>query len=183
MGTGRTLICVSAALVLTAGAATAETPKRGGILNFAVVAEPPNYDCHASQTFAVLHPVSPMYSYLVKYDSSQDGKIVGEGVYTYENVTHAEQVALAEARDKVENYSKIDWLTGLYNMRHFDSLAAQEMARAERYARPMSVLMLDSDHLKVGKVGLPPLFRESYSFKKFSRIFCPCGCSASKSSG
>jgi diguanylate cyclase (GGDEF)-like protein len=56
---------------------------------------------------------------------------------------------IAEARDKVENYSKIDWLTGLYNMRHFDSLAAQEMARAERYARPMSVLMLDSDHLKV----------------------------------
>jgi len=78
MGTGRTLICVSAALALAAGAATAETPKRGGILNFAVVAEPPNYDCHASQTFAVLHPVSPMYSYLVKYDSSQDGKIVGD---------------------------------------------------------------------------------------------------------
>ena len=74
MGTGRTLICVSAAFALAAGAATAETPKRGGILNFAVVAEPPNYDCHASQTFAVLHPVSPMYSYLVKYDSSQDGE-------------------------------------------------------------------------------------------------------------
>ena len=78
MRTGRTLICVSAALALGAGAATAETPKRGGILNFAVVAEPPNYDCHASQTFALLHPVSPMYSYLVKYDSSQDGKIVGD---------------------------------------------------------------------------------------------------------
>jgi peptide/nickel transport system substrate-binding protein len=55
-----------------------EAPKRGGILNFAVVAEPPNYDCHSSQTFALLHPVSPMYSYLVKYDSAQDGKIVGD---------------------------------------------------------------------------------------------------------
>ncbi len=78
MRTGWTLICVSAALALGAGAATADTPKRGGILNFAVVAEPPNYDCHASQTFALLHPVSPMYSYLVKYDSSQNGKIVGD---------------------------------------------------------------------------------------------------------
>ena len=58
--------------------ALAETPKRGGILNFAVTAEPPNYDCHASQTFALLHPVSPMFSYLVKYDSSQGGKIVGD---------------------------------------------------------------------------------------------------------
>ncbi|NJO33250.1 MAG: ABC transporter substrate-binding protein [Rhodospirillales bacterium] len=70
---------VAFALVLApALSATAETPKRGGILNFAVTAEPPNYDCHASQTFALLHPVSPMFSYLVKYDSSQNGKIVGD---------------------------------------------------------------------------------------------------------
>ena len=78
MRAGGTLICVSAALALGAVTAAAETPKRGGILNFAVVAEPPNYDCHSSQTFALLHPVSPMYSYLVKYDSSQNGKIVGD---------------------------------------------------------------------------------------------------------
>jgi len=78
MRTGCTLVCVGAALALGAGATAAETPKRGGILSFAVVAEPPNYDCHGSQTFALLHPVSPMYSYLVKYDSSQGGKIVGD---------------------------------------------------------------------------------------------------------
>ena len=69
---------VSAALALVSGPAVAETPKRGGILNFAVVAEPPNYDCHSSQTFALLHPISPMYSLLVKYDSSQNGKIAGD---------------------------------------------------------------------------------------------------------
>ena len=43
------------------------TPKRGGVLNFAVVAEPPNYDCHANTTFGVLHPVGPHYSTLLKY--------------------------------------------------------------------------------------------------------------------
>ena len=64
--------------ILASSAAAAETPKTGGTLNFAVVAEPPNYDCHASQTFALLHPISPFYSYLVKYDSSQGGKIVGD---------------------------------------------------------------------------------------------------------
>ena len=78
MRAGGILICVSAAVALGAGAATAATPKRGGTLSFAVVAEPPNYDCHGSQTFALLHPISPMYSYLVKYDSGQDGKIVGD---------------------------------------------------------------------------------------------------------
>ncbi len=44
-----------------------KAPKRGGILNFAVVAEPPSYDCHASTTFGVSHPVSPHYSTLLKY--------------------------------------------------------------------------------------------------------------------
>jgi peptide/nickel transport system substrate-binding protein len=78
MRAGYTALSVLAVVVLGVGTGSAETPKKGGILNFAVVAEPPNYDCHASQTFALLHPVSPMYSYLVKYDSSQDGKIVGD---------------------------------------------------------------------------------------------------------
>jgi peptide/nickel transport system substrate-binding protein len=62
----------------------AQTPKRGGTLNFAVTAEPPNYDCHASQTFALLHPVSPFFSYLVKYDSSQGGKIAGDLAKSWE---------------------------------------------------------------------------------------------------
>ncbi len=63
---------------LVAVPATAQTPKRGGILNYAVTAEPPNYDCHASQTFALLHPVSPFYSFLVRYDASQGAKITGD---------------------------------------------------------------------------------------------------------
>ena len=42
------------------GAAHAsELPKRGGTLNFAVVAEPPTTDCHATTTFAMVHPVAP----------------------------------------------------------------------------------------------------------------------------
>ena len=66
------------ALMVRAGDAAAQEPKRGGILNFAVTAEPANYDCHASQTFALLHPISPFFSYLVKFDSAQGNKIVGD---------------------------------------------------------------------------------------------------------
>lgn len=78
MKTGFVAVAAVAFLLTPVSSATSETPKRGGVLNFAVTAEPPNYDCHASQTFALLHPVSPMFSYLVKYDSGQNGKIVGD---------------------------------------------------------------------------------------------------------
>ena len=78
MKTGFAAVAAIAFLLTPASIAKSETPKRGGMLNFAVTAEPPNYDCHASQTFALLHPVSPLFSYLVKYDSSQNSKIVGD---------------------------------------------------------------------------------------------------------
>ena len=68
-GTVLTLVLAGlAASVLSAKApAQNATPRRGGVLNFAVVAEPPNYDCHANTTFGVLHPVGPHYSTLLKY--------------------------------------------------------------------------------------------------------------------
>jgi peptide/nickel transport system substrate-binding protein len=59
--------------------AEAQTPKRGGQLNFAIVAEPPTTDCHASTTFATLHPVAPQYSTLLKFVGPHDNhKIVGD---------------------------------------------------------------------------------------------------------
>jgi peptide/nickel transport system substrate-binding protein len=56
--------------------AAADTPRKGGILNFAVVAEPPNYDCHGSTTFALVHPVAPHYSLLVKFDGKDYPKVI-----------------------------------------------------------------------------------------------------------
>ena len=71
-------IAMAVSLSFAVASAAAQTPKRGGTLNFAVTAEPPNYDCHASQTFALLHPLSPLFSFLVRYDASQGGKITGD---------------------------------------------------------------------------------------------------------
>jgi peptide/nickel transport system substrate-binding protein len=48
----------------------------GGTLNFGVVAEPPNYDCHGSTTFALTHPIAPHYSLLVKFDGKDCPKVV-----------------------------------------------------------------------------------------------------------
>jgi peptide/nickel transport system substrate-binding protein len=55
-----------------------ETPKPGGQLKFSVVAEPPNYDCHASTTFALIHPVAPHYSTLLKFDTANYPKVIGD---------------------------------------------------------------------------------------------------------
>ena len=68
-----------ATIVLSAAStASAETPKRGGILNFAITAETSNYDCHASQTFGLLHPLTPFYSLLVKFDATENSQIIGD---------------------------------------------------------------------------------------------------------
>jgi peptide/nickel transport system substrate-binding protein len=57
----------------------AETPRRGGILTFAVVAEPPTTDCHATTTFAMVHPVAPQYSTLLTFTGPHDKlKIEGD---------------------------------------------------------------------------------------------------------
>lgn len=44
--------------------------------------------------------------------------------------------------------SETDELTGVLNMRAFNAVAERVFRQAERYARPFSVLMIDSDHLK-----------------------------------
>ncbi len=41
-----------------------------------------------------------------------------------------------------------DELTGLFNRRYFDKILAQELKRANRYRRDMSLIMVDIDHFK-----------------------------------
>lgn len=56
--------------------------------------------------------------------------------------------AIVEAKERAELSSNVDSLTGLYNRRHLDTLLPQEIERARRHDRPLSLLMIDSDHLK-----------------------------------
>jgi peptide/nickel transport system substrate-binding protein len=78
----RTLLAVAAGLVVAPFAALRAVadpvPKRGGVLNFAVDAEPPNYDCHANVSFATLHPIAPHYSTLLKFDTANYPDIEGD---------------------------------------------------------------------------------------------------------
>jgi diguanylate cyclase (GGDEF)-like protein len=55
----------------------------------------------------------------------------------------------AEERDLYKRLAQLDGLTELYNYRTFYELLEAEIARAERYLHPLSVLMIDLDDLKV----------------------------------
>jgi peptide/nickel transport system substrate-binding protein len=67
-----------AATALSTLPALAQAPQKGGTLSFAVVAEPPNYDCHASTTFALIHPIAPHYSTLLKFDGAKYPAVAGD---------------------------------------------------------------------------------------------------------
>src|SRR5208282_5112829 len=66
---------------------------------------------------------------------------------TYVNSAHSVLTTLnllAEA----EKQSMTDALTGLFNRRSMDQLLQREVALAERYGHPMSLVMIDLDFFK-----------------------------------
>ena len=70
---------------LSVTTAQAQTPKKGGILSFGVVAELPTTDCHAATTFAMVHPVAPQYSTLLKIVGPHDkSRIEGDLAESWE---------------------------------------------------------------------------------------------------
>jgi peptide/nickel transport system substrate-binding protein len=48
--------------------ADAQTPKKGGILKYVVPDEPPSFDGHRETTFALIHPIAPFYSTLIRVE-------------------------------------------------------------------------------------------------------------------
>jgi peptide/nickel transport system substrate-binding protein len=61
-----------------AASADAQTPKRGGTLQFAISAETPHYDCHGSDTYATLHFTAPFYSTLLRFNLPKFPDVEGD---------------------------------------------------------------------------------------------------------
>ncbi len=59
--------------------------------------------------------------------------------------THLE---LKAQRDKLQQLSLLDGLTGIANRRHFDETLQQEWRRSTRHQSPLSLLLMDIDHFK-----------------------------------
>ncbi len=62
-------------------------------------------------------------------------------------ILRAHMMALLQ-REDMRRLAVTDALTGIANRRHFMAIGAHEIARAKRYARSLSVLMLDIDRFK-----------------------------------
>ena len=54
----------------------------------------------------------------------------------------------ASYHEEIYRMTIIDGLTGVFNKRYFLEALGREMARAQRYSRPLSILMFDIDHFK-----------------------------------
>jgi peptide/nickel transport system substrate-binding protein len=55
-----------------------EQPRRGGLLNVALAANPPSLDVHQEQTFAVAQPLGPIYNNLIVFDPHGYPNIIGD---------------------------------------------------------------------------------------------------------
>src|SRR6201981_3971761 len=63
-----------AVVALSLPAAAAETPKRGGTLNYVIPADaPPSFDAHRETTFATVQSAAPFYSVLIRVNPQNPG--------------------------------------------------------------------------------------------------------------
>lgn len=70
----------------------------------------------------------------------------------------------ARMHEKTAQLACTDGLTGLYNHRQFKRLFSEEMSRAARYEKPLSIIMLDVDDFKK--------FNDSYGHPNGDVVLC-----------
>ncbi|MGH7404817.1 MAG: ABC transporter substrate-binding protein [Candidatus Methylomirabilales bacterium] len=111
---------IALASMVIPAAMAAEQPKAGGTLDFAVGETPPSYDGHRETTFAMLHPLAPHYSTLLRFDPENYPKIEGDVAESWtvskDGLTYTFKIrkgikfhdgSLLTARDVKATYDKI----------------------------------------------------------------------------
>src|SRR5205809_7377348 len=75
-----TCLAVLVTLGTAAPASAQDKPRYGGELIFVVAAEPPSFDAHQEETFAMLHPGAPQYNTLLRVDPTDrtGTKVIGD---------------------------------------------------------------------------------------------------------
>jgi diguanylate cyclase (GGDEF)-like protein len=82
-------------------------------------------------------------------DYSHEVKVLSRDEVGYLCVVFNEMTrALRATHSQLEQMTRTDELTGLFNRRHLDVALETELARARREGAPLGVLMLDLDHFK-----------------------------------
>lgn len=95
--------------------------------------------------FEVTHKVADKYRQfevlttpLISKNAKASGKLV-----TLHDITQRTQLMR-----QAEKLASLDHLTGVYNRRQFTITALNELKRAQRYNKPLSLIVLDLDHFK-----------------------------------
>jgi diguanylate cyclase (GGDEF)-like protein len=71
-------------------------------------------------------------------------------LYQIRNVELQREIEQRErAQAALEELATKDFLTGLFNRRHFFSVAAKQLMQAQHYQRPLSIILFDIDHFKL----------------------------------
>jgi peptide/nickel transport system substrate-binding protein len=71
-------VLLGALIATVADPATAQTPRRGGVLMAVIGADPPTLDPHQEGTFATLQVIAPLYSTLLQIDPYSYPRIIGD---------------------------------------------------------------------------------------------------------
>ena len=81
-----------------------------------------------------------------------DGKVIRVKCKPLPNggrmLVYADVTDLVEQAEKLKELATVDGMTGLFNRRHFLSVAEIEWARYQRHWQPLSLLMIDIDQFK-----------------------------------
>ncbi|MBK8400314.1 MAG: diguanylate cyclase [Propionivibrio sp.] len=80
---------------------------------------------------------------------SSDGELIG-AIETMQDVTERRlaEESLRQSEERYRELSITDELSKLYNTRHFSVMVGKEIDRAERYRRPLTLLIADVDNFK-----------------------------------
>jgi len=76
------------------------------------------------------------------------GIVVSTRFYRLRRRQFLARVELERVRDELHVMATVDSLTGILNRRRFLEIAEQELERARRYGRPLSIIAIDLDHFK-----------------------------------